>query len=175
MPLELQVIRASEFIRLDPGSRVDFEASRNVLRSLAQACRKRGLDRAMMDLRSLPVPPRPILTASELAALVLTFQEAGFTKKQRLALLYHSDIHGGVRNFAFISRMRGLKVQAFTDFEAAFQWLSEDAESPAEGEKGEVAVPIKTRSGVKQAVLNAAARARVAKETRERAKQHSGR
>jgi hypothetical protein len=127
----------------------------------------------MMDLRSLPVPPKPIMTASELAALVLTFQEAGFTKKQRLAILYHSDIYGGVRNFAFISRMRGLKVQAFADFEAAFQWLSEDAETAAEAEKGEVAVPIKTRSGVKKAVLSAAARARVAKETRESSKQHS--
>lgn len=173
MPVELQVIRASEFIRLDPGSHLDFEASKNVLRGLAQACRKRGMDRAIMDLRSLPVPPKPIFTTSELAALVLTFQEAGFTKQQRLAVLYHSDVYGGIRNFAFISRMRGLKVQAFTDFEAAFLWLSEDAETAAEGEKGEVAVPIKTRSGVKKAVLSAAARARVAKETRESAKQHT--
>ena len=29
MPVELQVIRASEFIRLDPGSHLDFEASKN--------------------------------------------------------------------------------------------------------------------------------------------------
>lgn len=173
MPVELQVIRASEFIRFDPGSHLDFESSKNVLRDLAHACRKRGVDRAVMDLRSLPVPPKPILTASQLAALVLTFQEAGFTKKQRLALLYHSDIYGGVRNFAFISRMRGLKVQAFTDFEAAFQWLSEDAEKPAEGQLAEVPVPIKTRSGLKKEVLSAAARARVVKEARESAKQHS--
>ena len=172
MPIELQVIRASEFIRLEPGSHLNLEASKNVLRDLAQACRKRGLDRAVLDLRSLPVPPKPIFTAAELAALVLTFHDAGFTRQQRLAVLYHSDIYGGVRNFAFISRMRGLKVQAFTDFEAAFQWLSEDVETAAEGEKAEIAVPIKTRSGVKRAVLSAAARARVAKETRESAKQH---
>src|SRR5215471_6194447 len=102
MPVELQVIRASEFIRLDPGSHLDFEASKNVLRDLAAACRKRGLDRAMVDLRSLPVPPKPIFTTAELAALVLTFHEAGFTRQQRLAILYHSDVYGGIRNFAFI-------------------------------------------------------------------------
>jgi hypothetical protein len=173
MPVELQVIRASEFIRLDPGSHLDFEASKNVLRDLAHACRKRGLDRAMVDLRSLPVPPKPIFTVAELAALVLTFQDAGFTRQQRLAILYNSDVYGGIRNFAFISRMRGLKVQAFTDFESAFQWLSEETGSPSETQRGEVAVPIKARSGVKKAVLSAAARARAAKETRQSAKQHS--
>src|SRR5689334_20808271 len=109
MPVELQIIQASEFIRLDPGSHLDLEGSKNVLRDLAHACRKRGLERAMLDLRSLPVPPKPIFKVAELAALVLTFHDAGFTRQQRLAVLYHSDVYGGVRNFAFISRMRGLK------------------------------------------------------------------
>ena len=40
MPVELEIIRASEFILLNPQERLDLEASKNALRALAQACRK---------------------------------------------------------------------------------------------------------------------------------------
>jgi len=140
--VEFQVIRANEFIRLDPRAHLDFDASKRVLQELAQACRKRGLERAMLDLRNLPVLPKPHFTTRELAALVLTFQEAGFSREERLAILYSSDVFGGIRNFAFIGRMRGLKVQAFTEFERALDWLSEGLEEPSECHKGEVPVSI---------------------------------
>jgi hypothetical protein len=143
MPIELQVIRASEFIRLDARARLNLEQSQKVLQALAFACRKRGLDRAMLDLRSLPLLPKPHFTPTELATLVATFREAGFTRQQRLAILYQSDIYGGVRTFAFISRMRGLRVQAFTDFERALQWLSEEQENRIEERQGEVPIPVK--------------------------------
>ena len=42
MPVELQVIRASEFVCLDADELLDFEASKNALQGLAQACRKRS-------------------------------------------------------------------------------------------------------------------------------------
>src|SRR5258708_3584704 len=113
MPIELQVIRASEFIRLDARARLDLEQSQKVLQALAHACRKRGVDQAMLDLRALPLLPKPQFTPTELATLVSTFRDAGFTRQQRLAILYQSDVYGGVRTFAFISRMRGLRVQAF--------------------------------------------------------------
>src|SRR5215467_9393886 len=142
MPVELQIIHASDFIRLDPGSHLNFEESKRVLQDLAHACRKRGIDRALIDLRSLPVLPKPRFTPTQLAALVSTFREAGFSREQRLAILYQHDIYGGVRSFAFISRMRGLSVQAFTEFEAAFQWLSEVPENTAELAPGEIPVPI---------------------------------
>jgi hypothetical protein len=142
MPVELQVIRVNEFIRFDAHAHLDFAASKVALQALANACRKRGIDSALLDLRSLPVPPKPLFTPSELAALVRTFYEAGFSRQQRLAILYNLDVYGGVRNFAFISRLRGLRVQAFTDFEAALQWLSEDQQTQPESREGEVPIPI---------------------------------
>jgi hypothetical protein len=142
MPIELQVIKANEFIRLDAHSHLDFAASKDALQSLAHACHKRGIDTALLDLRSLPIPPKPLFTPTELAALVCTFRDAGFSRQQRLAILYNLDVYGGVRNFAFISRLRGLRVQAFTDFETALHWLSEDQESRPESREGERAVPI---------------------------------
>lgn len=143
MPLELQVIRASEFIRLDTQELLDFDATRQALGALAQACRTRGLNCALLDLRSIPIPVRPQFTTTELAALVGTFRAAGFSRQQRLAILYQHDVHGGIRSFAFISRIRGLQVQAFSDYETAIYWLGDEPVNRASARGEEIPVPIK--------------------------------
>ena len=144
MPFELQVIRANEFIRLNAQENLDFAASKQALRTLAHACWKRGLSRALLDLRGLPIPPKPLFKPQELASLVETFREVGFNRRQRLAVLYRVDRHGGTRLFAFIGRLRGWKVQAFDDFEQAVHWLSAlDAQEKAAERRGEE-IPIKT-------------------------------
>src|SRR6476659_7893237 len=102
MPLELQIIRASEFVRLGASELLNFAESKKALQLLAQACRKRGVDRALVDLRDLPVPPKPLFTTAELAGLLETFREAGFGRQQRLAILHREDPHHGARRFAFI-------------------------------------------------------------------------
>jgi len=150
MPIDLHVIRANEFVCLDADEQLDFAASKEALRTLALACRKRGLDRALLDLRAVPIPDRPLFTPSQLAALVRTFHEAGFGRQQRLAVLYRSDPHGGARAFAFIGRIQGWQVRAFDEFEAALYWLSEETKSPAGREAQAVPVPITTHSGVKK-------------------------
>ena len=150
MPVELDIIRAGEFIRLDSQKLLDLETSKQALRVLAQGCLKRGINYALLDIRSIPVPPKPQFTPNELAALVRTFQEAGFSRQQRLAVLYRKDVYGGVRNFAFFSRMRGLRVEAFTEFEEALQWLSDEAEGDSESRKDEVPIPIKAQSQIEK-------------------------
>jgi hypothetical protein len=140
MPFELQVIRASEFVRLGAHDELNFEASREALQLLARACCKRGVDGALLDLRALPIPPKPVFTPAQLAALVETFGGVGFTKRHRLAVLYSVDLHGGAHMFAFISRRHGWQVQAFGDFEPAMLWLSGSDGKSAESE-GE-AIPI---------------------------------
>ena len=142
MPFELQIIRASEFVRFDAHEHLDLEASKEVLRSLARACRKRGLDCALLDLRTLPVPEKPLFTANDLAALIGAFREAGFGKDQRLAILYRVDVHGGIRNFSFIGRMRGLQVRALTEYEEALSWLSGAQPDEPKDEPPEVPVHI---------------------------------
>ena len=136
MPVELQVIRASEFVCLDADEHRDFEASKKALQGLAQACRKRGLNRALLDLRGLPVLPRPHFTKDEVAALVGTFRAAGFTEKQRLAVLYEHDIYGIIQDFTLFSRTHGLQVQAFLDYEKAMSWLSGKLEDTTEWRRG---------------------------------------
>jgi len=124
MPLELQIIRAAEFIQVGAQGQFDLAASKEALATLARACRLRGIDLAMLDLRDLRPGPAPRFTPADLAALVSTFPEVGFGLHQRLAILYQSDPHKRVRLFAFLSSMHGWNVKAFDDFEKAFLWLS---------------------------------------------------
>lgn len=136
MPLELQIIRAREFVRLGTEGQFDFESTRALLKTLADACRKRGIERALVDVRE----SSSNLTPNDLAALVNAFTEVGFSKGLRLAVLHGGDQEYRARLFAFISKLRGWKVQAFEQFEEALEWLSVEQESESEG--AENAVPI---------------------------------
>jgi hypothetical protein len=131
MPQELQIIRAAEFIRMGAQGHFDLAASKAALAELARACHKRGINQAMMDLRALHPGPKPVFTPADLAALVSTFKEIGFTHQQRLAVLYGSDPHRRARLFAFLSTMHGWSVRAFGDFEEALLWLSGTQEAKA--------------------------------------------
>jgi hypothetical protein len=146
MPLDLQIIRASEFIRLGAKGRVDLKASREILAEIARACRKRGVDRALLDVRAVPIGPKPVFSIQDLARLVSIFHQIGFRKEQRLAVLYSSDPHHRARLFAFLSNLHGWQVRAFGEFEEAIVWLweTEATEKPELNEPVEE-VPVKMR------------------------------
>jgi hypothetical protein len=132
--MELQIIRAREFIRLGAHSRLDLKASKAALAHLAAACAKRGIHQALLDLRALRPGPKPVFSPDDLIAMVKTFHQIGFTPRHRLAVLYNSDPHLRARLFAFIATVRGWKVQAFDNFEEAVTWLSDTEEPSAEPE-----------------------------------------
>jgi len=149
-PIEFDVIRASDFVCFDADEHLDFEESKKVLQELALACRKRGLNRAMLDLRDLPVPEKPRFTNAELALLAGAFREAGFSQRQRLAVLYQQDVHGTIRSFTSIGRKQGMQVQAFDKLENAMHWLWKETPHPAEHKCG-TEVPILKRESPKPA------------------------
>ncbi|HTV40244.1 MAG TPA: hypothetical protein VMF08_06700 [Candidatus Sulfotelmatobacter sp.] len=141
-PIELQVIRASDFICFDADEHLNFEESKKVLQQLALACRKRGMGRAMVDLRDLPVPEKPRFTEAQLVGLVDAFRDAGFAHRQRLAILHSHDVHGTIRDFISIGRQRGLHTRAFLEYDKAMHWLAKATEPSAEHKQG-AEVPIK--------------------------------
>jgi hypothetical protein len=126
MPVELQIIRAAEFVRIGGQGKFDLAASCAILANLAQACKRRGIHRALLDARNATAELNP----TELASLVNVFREIGFTRNQRLAILHSGDPYHRARLFAFISRMKGWSVRAFGDFEEALRWLSDEQEKP---------------------------------------------
>ncbi len=126
MSMQIEIIRAAEFIRVGTEGQFDLPASKTALATVAAACRKRGISHAVLDLRAFQPGPRPVFTTSDLVELVNTFPQVGFTKRLRLAILYRSDPHKRARLFAFLSTLHGWSVQAFGDFEHALVWLSSD-------------------------------------------------
>jgi hypothetical protein len=146
MPLQIELIRAAEFIRVGPNGRFDLAASKEALATLAAGCQKRRIDNALMDLRALQPGPKPVFTTSDLLELVNTFPEVGFTKRLRLAILYSSDPHKRARLFAFVSTLHGWKVSAFGDFEHALLWLSTTQETPTPNDRASVGQPIRIRT-----------------------------
>ena len=132
--MELQIIRAQEFIRLGARGRIDLKASKEILAELAAACWKRGINQALLDLRALQVGPKPVFSPHDLAVLVNTFREIGFTHRQRLAVLYSADPHRRVRLFSFMATLHGWNVRPFDSFEKAVAWLSGAETDYAEAE-----------------------------------------
>jgi hypothetical protein len=149
MPLELQIIRASEFIRVGAHGHFDLVASKAALAEVAMACRKRGINQALLDLRALRPGPKPVFTPADLLELVSTFRDVGFTTQLRLAILYQTDPFHRARLFAFLSTLRGWTVQAFGDFEKAIAWLSRGEEPPARSARSpaEKQIPVRRTKG----------------------------
>jgi len=140
VPMELLVIRFHEFIRLDAHGHLDMGASHAVLSHLAQMCRKRGIDRALLDGRDMQTQ----LTPDEIAALVRDLAEMGFSRNQRLALLHKGDPYRRAALFALIGKLRGWKIQAFGSFEEAMDWLSAGPQVRATPHACAESIPIRT-------------------------------
>ncbi len=124
MPIELQIIRAQEFIRLGAHGHFDLEASKAVLKQLATACRLRGIHQALLDVRAVVPGQKPVFSPKDLVALVETFGQVGFKRQDRVAVLYGSDPHHRASLFSFVATVHGWQVQAFKDFEKAIYWLA---------------------------------------------------
>jgi hypothetical protein len=147
MPMELQIIRAADFMRLGPTGSIDLEASRRYLKELARACRRRGVSRALVDVRGLVPKPKPQLSPGDLESLVDCFTEMGFRESDRLAILYSRDPHHGARTFAFLGSLQGWNVEAFSDFESALNWLSENSDDDERVRMGRHGAKITHRTG----------------------------
>jgi len=144
MPVELQIIRAADFIRMGTEGQFDLAASCAVAAKLAAACRRRGIDRALVDVRNSIAN----LNATELAALVNVFREIGFSRSQRIAILHAEERSHRPRMFAFISRLKGWNVEAFTKFEDAMCWLSKpEEEKPQARSATATRVPVSHATG----------------------------
>jgi len=131
MPFNLQIIRTSDFIRLNTKGEYDSAATRAVLGKLAKAVVEKGIDSALIDVRDA----RTDMKLNDVYELSLAFKDMGFQKKHRLAILYRSTagehleffaIRPGERAqfFAMCASEDGLNVRAFDDYAEAMEWFA---------------------------------------------------
>ncbi len=119
MPTTMHVIRADEFIRLNAQGKLDLAETRRVFAQLSAVLGKRGLAHAVVDFRKVAAAN---LSVADLYDIASTFEEAGFRRSDRLALLYPPG--GDKANFlSLCASNRGWQMAAFPDLEQAMDWL----------------------------------------------------
>jgi hypothetical protein len=119
MSYNVQVVKSSDFVRLDARGKVDLAESRRVLSEVAQECVDRGINHALLDVRDLYSD----LVLTDLYALARTFADVGFRRTDRLAVLHRYNSGEKAEFFAMCANDRGWDVRAFEDFEEAIEWF----------------------------------------------------
>jgi hypothetical protein len=97
MPFNLQIIRASDFVRLNGKGEYDQEETRRALTGIAMTCVGSGIHCALIDTREA----RSDMQMNDLYELAQTFKEMGFQKDHRLAIPHRSRSGVRVEFFAF--------------------------------------------------------------------------
>jgi REP element-mobilizing transposase RayT len=82
--------------------------------------------------------------------MIGAFCAAGFTQRQRLAVLYRQDVHGTIQSFTSIGRKKGLQIEAFDKLDNAMHWLWKETANLTEPKHG-TEVPIVKRRQKKRA------------------------
>lgn len=124
MAFQLQVVKTSDFVRLDAQGRPDLERTRQVLEAVARECLTRDVNCALIDVREA----QGDLTLTDLFTLVCAFQAMGFRKEHRLAVLHRYTRGEKAEFFAMCAASRGWNVRAFDEFEDAMAWFAEPLE-----------------------------------------------
>jgi hypothetical protein len=132
MPCKLQIVKTSDFLRLNPQGQLDLKQSHDVLAGLAKACIDHSVDCALLDVRDM----KSSLKLQDLHALAKAFQEMGFREHHRLAVLHCYNDRERAELFAMFAADRGSNVRTFEEYEEAIEWFTttETVADPACGE-----------------------------------------
>lgn len=120
MPSAIRVISCPDFVRRDVAGAFDGVATRACLAEIAAGCAAAGVKDALLDVRGITTAP----TISDLFWIADELPSLGFGSLRRLAIVFDDHGEGRAAFFARTSKNRGFNVREFTDFEAAFNWLS---------------------------------------------------
>ncbi len=119
MSLNIQIIQAREFVRATPEGVLDFEQSKKLLIEIAAATTGLGNYAILLDIR------RAISELSVTDLWYLTEQIAQLNEpyRRQTAVLATLEQFENTRFLALAAQNRGFKIQAFTSFEDAIEWL----------------------------------------------------
>jgi hypothetical protein len=119
MAYNLQVVKTSDFVRMDGKGNLDLVESRRALERIAKTCIERGASCALLDVRKV----HSDLKYEDLYTLITAFNAMGFRKDHRLAILHRYSGGEKADFFALCASTRGWNVRAFDNYEEAIEWF----------------------------------------------------
>jgi len=119
MPTTVRVIHARDLIAASLEGRLDLNAARRIVAEIISTADPRFDYEVMLDTRKSEV----VMSITDLWYLAshLSDLRKGFSKKT--AVLCPEEKFDRAGFFATCAKNRGVRVQAFTSFEDAFNWL----------------------------------------------------
>jgi hypothetical protein len=128
MPIHLKIIRATEFLIAAAQGQIDFKVSQRLLSALASAATTRQGHEVLLDMRNA----QSALSASDLWNLAAELNRGSATMPRKIAVLSQMSASSQAAFFALCAKNSGIRIQAFTSFEEAVQWLSTSEQETAE-------------------------------------------
>jgi hypothetical protein len=119
MPHNVKVIRGPEFIRAQPEGRVDLAAAERLLTQIIETGSGLEGHQVLIDIRHVTGKLEP----ADLWRLAEKVAKHGRTLGDRTAILCPLERFDNTRFFALCVEHRGVNIHAFTDYEAAMEWL----------------------------------------------------
>jgi hypothetical protein len=120
MPTDIRIIHAHDFIRATAYGEFDFEMSKKALTEVASATAHLANYEILLDTRKaqvqIPVP--------DLWHLARELGNLGKAFCQKTAVLCPAERFDDAAFFTLCAENRGFRIQAFTSFEDAIDWLT---------------------------------------------------
>jgi hypothetical protein len=124
VPYKLHVVKTTDFVRFDARGNPDVEESRRALEKVASACADSGANCALLDVRDV----YSTLPLADLYRLITSFNDLGFRREHRLAILHRYSGSQRADFFAMCASTRGWNVRAFDNYEEAMEWFETEQE-----------------------------------------------
>lgn len=119
MPTDIKLIHTQDFIRATLEGKLDFETSKKILIEIASATADLVDYEILLDTRKSDVE----LSVTDLWYLAAELSHLGKAFSRKTAVLCPVERFDKAAFFALCAKNRGFRVQAFTSFEDAINWL----------------------------------------------------
>jgi len=120
MASDLRVLHARDFLITSVHGELDLAGSKKALNEVAQAGVFSSGSNVMLDIRDVPGK----LSLPDVMSFTQEFASLQTDKGLKTAVLTTPNRFDNAEFFAVRAKDMGLKVQAFTSFEDAFDWLA---------------------------------------------------
>lgn len=119
MSYDLRIVHGLDFVRLDAEGHFDLPATRQIFSDIIWACVRSHIGHVLVDVRDAATD----MTAAQVASLALVCNEVSPPPDgHKIAILTRRLDRAGL--LAAEAQEKGWKVEAFYQFEPAFEWLS---------------------------------------------------